>query len=251
MAGSARTAPFFGWRVVWAAFLLAVFGWGVGFYGPPIFLHAVLERTGWPLALVSAAVTVHFLVGAAVVANLPRLYGRFGLPAVTGAGALSLALGVLGWALAAQPWQLFAAAFFSGAGWVAMGAAALNAIVAPWFRRRRPAALSTAYNGSSLGGVILSPLWAFLIAGLGFVPAALLVGAVMLALVWTLSATVFAKTPADLGQAPDGDPPAAAPPEASHPGRRSPRRRARPCGATPAFSRWPPAWPSGSSPRSA
>ena len=82
---SAKAAPFFGWRVVWAAFLLAVFGWGVGFYGPPIFLHAVLERTGWPLALVSGAVTFHFLVGAAVVANLARLYGRFGLPAVTGA----------------------------------------------------------------------------------------------------------------------------------------------------------------------
>ena len=205
MNGSAKATPFFGWRVVWAAFLLAIFGWGVGFYGPPVFLHAVLERTGWPLAFVSGAVTFHFLVGAAVVANLPRLYERFGLPVITTAGALSLALGVLGWALAAQPWQLIAAALFSGAGWVAMGAAALNAIVAPWFQRRRPAALSTAYNGSSLGGVLLSPLWAFLIAVLGFAPAALLVGTVMVALVWTLSASVFSKTPADLGQADSSD----------------------------------------------
>jgi hypothetical protein len=28
---------FYGWRVVGAAFVLAVFGWGVGFYGPPVF----------------------------------------------------------------------------------------------------------------------------------------------------------------------------------------------------------------------
>ncbi len=229
MNGSAKATPFFGWRVVWAAFLLAIFGWGVGFYGPPVFLHAVLERTGWPLAFVSGAVTFHFLVGAAVVANLPKLYGRFGLPVITTAGALSLALGVLGWALAAQPWQLIAAAVFSGAGWVAMGAAALNAIVAPWFQRRRPAALSTAYNGSSLGGVLLSPLWAFLIAVLGFAPAALLVGTVMVALVWTLSASVFSKTPADLGQAPDGDPsaavPQAPPPIAAGKGSRAALRR--------------------------
>ncbi len=204
MAESTKTPAFFGWRVVWAAFLLAVFGWGVGFYGPPVFLHAVIERSGWPLALVSGAVTFHFLVGAAVVANLPGLYRRFGVPAVTVAGALSLAAGVLGWALAAAPWQLFAAALLSGAGWVAMGAAALNAIIAPWFRRRRPAALSAAYNGASIGGVLLSPLWVFLITQAGFTIAAMLIGAVMLGVVWALSYAVFAKTPRALGQRPDG-----------------------------------------------
>ncbi|MBV8536529.1 MAG: hypothetical protein JO128_13110, partial [Alphaproteobacteria bacterium] len=34
---------FYGWRVVAATFMLAVFGWGLGFYGPPVFLHAVRE----------------------------------------------------------------------------------------------------------------------------------------------------------------------------------------------------------------
>ncbi len=32
---------FYGWTVVAAAFVVAVFGWGVGFYGPPVFLQAV------------------------------------------------------------------------------------------------------------------------------------------------------------------------------------------------------------------
>ncbi len=205
MATSRKGTAFFGWRVVWAAFVLAIFGWGVGFYGPPVFLHAVLERSGWPLALVSGAVTFHFLIGAAVVAKLPALYGRFGVPAVTTAGASSLAAGVLGWAMAEEPWQLFAAALFSGAGWVAMGAAALNAIIAPWFRRRRPAALSSAYNGASIGGVVLSPLWVLLITEVGFVLSAALVGVVMVAVVWALSRSVFAKTPLALGQSPDGD----------------------------------------------
>src|SRR5262245_17566095 len=90
---------FFGWRVVGAAFVLAVFGWGLGFYGPPIYLHAVRETRGWPLALVSAAVTVHFLCGALVAANLPRLYRSFGIAAVTRAGALTLSVGLIGWAL--------------------------------------------------------------------------------------------------------------------------------------------------------
>jgi hypothetical protein len=205
--GQAGPRRFFGSRVVAAAFVLAVFGWGVGFYGPPVFLEAVIDRTGWSVGFVSGVVTVHFLSGALVVAKLPLLYGRFGLPRVTSAGAVLLAAGILGWSLAAEPWQLVAAALLSGAGWVAMGAAALNAIISPWFVRRRPAALSTAYNGASIGGVVMSPLWAVLIAGHSFTAAAALVGGVMVCAVLLMSHAVFSKTPEQLGQRPDGDAP--------------------------------------------
>ena len=199
--------PFFGWRVVAAAFVLAVFGWGLGFYGPPVYLHAVVKRTGWTVALVSAAVTVHFLVGAIVVANMPRLYRMFGVPAVTSIGAGLLAIGVAGWAVAIEPWHLFAAALLSGVGWVALGAAAINAIIAPWFVRARPAALATAYNGASIGGVVFSPLWVALIAALGFQWAAVAVGVTMVLVVWALAVLVFSKTPAGFGQSADGDAP--------------------------------------------
>ncbi len=196
---------FYGWRVVAAAFLLAVFGWGLGFYGPPVYLHAVREARGWSLILVSTAVTVHFLFGAVVVANLPELYRRFGIPAVTKAGALSLAAGVTGWAVAHEPWQLFVATLLSGAGWVTMSAAAVNAIVSPWFVRARPAALSWAYNGSSIGGVIFSPLWVAAIGFLGFPLAAEIIGLVMIVIIWILAAVFFAKLPQDMSLSPDGD----------------------------------------------
>ncbi|HTY68585.1 MAG TPA: MFS transporter [Alphaproteobacteria bacterium] len=198
---------FYGWRVVAAAFTLAVFGWGLGFYGPPVFLHAVREQHGWPLSLISAAVTVHFLSGAAVVAQTPALYRRYGIPAVTRAGALLLALGVFGWAVAATPWQLFAATIVSGMGWAAMGSAAVNEIVSPWFARGRPAALSMAYNGASIGGVLFSPLWAVAIAWLGFPTAAALIGIIVAVTMWALAGRVFARTPQEMGLAPDGDPP--------------------------------------------
>ena len=207
MDSAIAAAPrrFFGWHVVSATFVLAAFGWGVGFYGPPIYLHAVIAERGWPLATVSLAVTVHFACGAAVIANLPALYRRFGVPAITRAGAGALALGVVGWATAAAPWQLFAATLLSGAGWVAMGAAAVNAIVAPWFVRKRPAALAMAYNGASAGGIVLSPLWVAAIAAFGFPVAAAAIGAVMLVSVGWLAGHYFAATPQQLGQEPDGE----------------------------------------------
>jgi MFS family permease len=204
---SQPSPPFFGPWVVRSAFVLAVFGWGVGFYGPPVFLHAVVARTAWPLGLVSTAVTLHFLLGAVLVANLPRLHRRFGLPFVTALGATATALGVVGWAVAREPWQLFVAALLSGGGWVTMGAAAINAIVAPWYARGRPIALAKAYNGASIGGVIFSPLWVVLIERSGFAAASVIVGGVLVAVVATLASVVFAKTPERLGQRPDGDAP--------------------------------------------
>jgi hypothetical protein len=210
IATRARPKTFFGWRVVAAAFTLAVFGWGVGFYGPPIYLQTVRENRGWSLTLVSAAVTLHYLVGAIVIANLPRQYRRFGVPAVTKSGAIVLAAGVVGWAMAEQPWQLFVATLCSGAGWVALGAAAMNAIIAPWFVRGRPAALASAYNGASIGGVVFSPLWVAAIGSLGFPLAAAAIGIAMIVVVWVLADLFFAKTPQQMGLRPDGDQCAAA-----------------------------------------
>ncbi|MDP9899469.1 MFS transporter [Variovorax ginsengisoli] len=202
--------------VVRAAFAVALFGWGVGFYGPPVFLHAVLVRTGWSLPLVSAAVTFHFLFGAGVVAFLPRIHKRWGVAATTMAGAVLLAAGVLGWAAAAEPWQLFVAAMFTGGGWVPLGAAGINAIIAPWFVDKRPLALAKAYNGASVGGMVFSPLWAVLIDRAGFPAAAMMVGLAMVVVVMSIATRELAGTPRGEGQDGDGrvrvDHPAAASP---------------------------------------
>ena len=206
-AAQARATTFHGWRVAWAAFVLAIFGWGLGFYGPPVFLKVLHEQRGWSIALISTAVTVHFLIGALSGANMPSLHRRFGAVPVTRICAIAMASGLLLWSAAPEPWQIFAAALLSGAGWGGMSAAALNAIVSPWFVRRRPAALGLAYNGGSIGGVIFSPLWVAAIAALGFVNAAMAIAATMLAVLWLLSGAYFGRSPEQLNLKPDGDAP--------------------------------------------
>lgn len=181
----------------------------MGFYGPPIYLEAIRAARGWPVALISTAVTTHFLIGALVVANLPAFYARFGIAAVTQAGALALAAGVVAWAMASSPWQLFAATIASGAGWAATGGAAVNAIVSPWFVRTRPVALAMAYNGASIGGVIFSPLWGAAIGALGFPIAAAAVGTAAALTLWVLAELWFSRTPVEMGLIPDGDAPGA------------------------------------------
>lgn len=204
-----EAARFLGWRVVAAAFVLAAFGWGLGFYGPPIYLHAVREERGWPLSLISAAITTHFLVGAAIVSQLPVIHGRLGVVATTRFAGLAVALGVVGWAWAQQPWQMFAASVVSGVGWAGTSAAAVNAILSPWFVRGRPKALALAYNGASLGGILFQPLWVIGILHLGFAVTALMIAAATAAAIWSLAGLWFSRTPETAGQRPDGDAPGA------------------------------------------
>jgi hypothetical protein len=215
MPAAGGCGGFFGWHVVGAVFVLAMFGWGLGFYGPPVYLYAVREARGWSVALVSSAVTVHFLFGAVVVASLPTLYKRYGVAAVTKVGCIALACGTTGWALAQQPWQLFVATLLSGGGWVTMGAAAVNAMISPWFVRTRPAALASAYNGSSVGGVIFSPLWVVAIGLLGFPGAAIAISLVMATTIWLLADVYISKTPEQMGLVADGDAAGSAAPSAA------------------------------------
>jgi predicted MFS family arabinose efflux permease len=184
-AGSAGI--YFGWKVVGAAFAVAVFGFGIGFYGPSVFLRTLHGGRGWPISLVSAAITAHFISSALCTAYLPEAYDRWGVTRVMQAGAVCAAVGIVLWAAAPAPWLLFPIALISGAGSAATTGAAINAIVAPWFDKERPKALSMAFNGASVGGLLFTPLWVALIDRLGFAVAAVLVGGVAVAILWPVS----------------------------------------------------------------
>ena len=128
----AETAKsYFGWRVVSAAFVLAVFGWGIGFYGPSVFLRTLHDQHGWTIATISAAITAHFLFSALFVAYLPEAYAQWGFARVTQAGIVCTAIGAMLWGNATSTWQLFPIAVVSGAGSAATTSAAINAIVVP------------------------------------------------------------------------------------------------------------------------
>src|SRR2546421_6028572 len=164
------TALYHGWLVVAAAFLIAMFGFGLGFYGPGIYLVELQDRHGWPAAELSAAVTVYYLLGATLLFFwVGRWFDRYGARAVivTGAAALSGGLALL--SLVTERWQVYAAFVVMSVGWATMSGAAINIIVAPWFDKRRGLAVSWAMNGVSAGGIIIAPLLTFLTARFGLV----------------------------------------------------------------------------------
>src|SRR5262249_39021021 len=117
-------------------------------------------------------------------------------------GIVFAALGILAWSNVREPWQLFGAALVSGTGWALTNSAAVNAIVAPWFDKQRPKALSLAFNGASCGGLLFTPLWVFLIAHFVFSHEAILIGAAMLAVMIPVLAGVGGAAPSPAAATP-------------------------------------------------
>jgi MFS family permease len=195
---------FFGWKVVATASVVATCSFGFGYFGPAVFLSVLHALHEWPVSLISAAISLHFLVSALLVPHLPDAHERLGVAPVTLAGIIALQLGVLGWSLAAAPWQLFVASLLSGAGWAAAGSAAIITMVSPWFDRRRALALGLALNGASIGGIVFAPLWVLVIAAAGFADAVAILGAVTLAALVPLIWRHLTPTPQSLQLAPDG-----------------------------------------------
>lgn len=201
-----RSVIFHGWKVVVAAFVVALFGWGLGFYGPGVYLAALTEARGWDIAAIASAITFYYLVGATVTVYVGDLFDRFGPRRVVTAGALVMAASVVSLAVVSAPWMVFVAFLVMGFGWACMGGAAINLLVAPWFERKCGLAISLALNGASCGGVIIAPALIYLIAQFGFTAGIQIAVAAMLILLLPLIWLWLHRRPEDIGLLPDGRP---------------------------------------------
>jgi MFS family permease len=214
-----------GWKIVICAFCVALFGWGLGFYGAAVLVAELTERLGWSTTLISLAVTAYYVLGAVLILPLARAFERYGPRPVVLVGMAAMAAGTIGVAYVDTPWQLYLAFALRAVGWACMSGAALNLLVAPWFERKRGMALSQAFNGASCGGVVIAPLLLFLIAALGFRGGVLATVLIMVATLGPLAAAWLYRGPEALGLRPDGDArPAAASDAVPGRGASSPRR---------------------------
>ncbi|MDP9375002.1 MAG: MFS transporter, partial [Chloroflexota bacterium] len=111
---------FFGWYVVLACFFIALFAWGLAFYGNGVYLAALRARHGWPTALIASATTAFYLVGAALLTVVGTAIERFGPRRVVLVGMAALGAGVLALAVVTAPWQLYVAYLAMAVGWATM-----------------------------------------------------------------------------------------------------------------------------------
>jgi MFS family permease len=147
-----------GWPAVLACFCVAVFAWGLGFYGQAVFLAELHRMHDWPTSVIGAATTCFYLAGAVLVPFVQRTLDRIGPRALLIGGIVILGVGAAGFSNATAEWQLFAAGLVMAAGWAATSTTAIASTLAPWFDRRRGFAISLALNGASASGFTIAPL---------------------------------------------------------------------------------------------
>ena len=202
---------FHGWNVVAATFVMALFSFGLGFYGLSVYVATFQRLLGWSASTVSAPVTVYYVAGALLTAVMGDLYERFGPRVMVAVGSVAMAAGLAALGQVTRPWQLYPAFLLMSVGWGAMSGAAINIILAPWFQRRRGLAVSIAFNGATLGGVFITPALVPLIGAVGFARALGIAAVAMLVVVFVSAAWVMRRSPAELGLGPDGGPVPSAP----------------------------------------
>jgi len=158
-----------GWFVVAAAFLVALFGFGLGFYGPGIYLVALKARHAWSIGELSSVITTYYVLGASLLfLGIGSLFQSYGPRKVLIVGIVAMSTGLILLTWVARLWRVYAAFALMSVGWATMSGAAINILVAPWFERRRGLAISWALNGASAGGVIIAPPLTFLTNRYGF-----------------------------------------------------------------------------------
>ena len=193
-----RTRYFYGWNIVGATFVMAMVSFGLGFYGLAVYVATLQRLHGWSAAAVSAPVTVYYVAGALLTAVIGGVYDRLGPRAVVAAGSIAMAAGVAALGLVTQPWQLYPVFLVMSVGWGAMSGAAINIVLAPWWQRRRGLAVSIAFNGATLGGVIVVPALIALIAAVGFRRATVAAAIVALIVLCAVALGVMRRGPEDI-----------------------------------------------------
>jgi MFS family permease len=220
VVGGMGARYFYGWNVVAATFVMALFSFGLGFYGLTVYVATLQRLHGWSASAVSAPVTVYYVAGALLTTVVGALYARLGPRAVVAAASVAMGAGVGALGFVTRPWQLYPVFLVMSLGWGAMSGAAINIILAPWFERRRGLAVSIAFNGATLGGVIVTPALIPLIGAAGFRSGLAIAALLSVVVVVAVAGSVMRRGPEAIGLAPDGDPRAAASAEASPSGGR-------------------------------
>jgi predicted MFS family arabinose efflux permease len=188
-----------GWRIVVVCFLLATFGWGLGFYGQSVYVAELQSLRGWPASLISSGTTFFYLFGAALVAFVSEAIKAFGPRNCLIAGTFAMAAAAIAIGQVREPWQLYLANAVLAFGWAGTSISIITNTLGLWFDKKRGMAISLALNGASFGGIIGVPLLVTAIGHFGFSGAMTASAVVMVALMVPVILLCVGRPPALAG----------------------------------------------------
>ncbi|MFB9233935.1 MFS transporter [Plantactinospora siamensis] len=185
------------WTVAAVAFVALV--GAAGFRATPsVLLHPLHAEFGWPLATISAAVSVNLMLYGLTAPFAAALMDRFGIRRVVAAALLLVSAGSGLTVFMTASWQLVLCwGVLVGLGTGSMALAFVATVTGRWFVRHRGLVTGVLTAGGAAGQLIFLPLLAVVVRGHGWRTAALIVAGAALVVV-PLVGWLLREHPADL-----------------------------------------------------
>jgi MFS family permease len=201
---SARLPFYYGWLIVGIAFVTMAIG-VTGRTTFSLLLPPLIDEFKWDRGLAAGAFSFGFLVSAILSPFVGRVVDARGPRIVILTGVALMATGLLLAPYVTKPWHLYATLGVAVGGGANMMTYTVHSQFLPyWFVRRRALAISIAFAGVGVGAVILLPWLQTIITTEGWRASCVAMGWLVLAGIAPLALFVK-KSPADVGQNPDGD----------------------------------------------
>ena len=173
-----RRPIFRGWWVLFANSLVMGFSSGVTNYGATIFFNPVSTTLGLSSTVTSAVIAIGRAENTIFAPIIGYFIDRFGPRGPIFVGMTVMGLGLIAFGLFAHNLMLFVVTwtFMVSLGANIGGFAPNWATINNWFIRKKGRAMGIGMASQAMGGVVLAPLLAFIIANFGWRPGAVLVG---------------------------------------------------------------------------
>ena len=203
--GLSRKPPkvFYGWWIVGAGFLIALYMGGVIVYGFTAFFEPIANEFGWSYAQVSLAASLRGMETGLLAPVVGLLVDRWGSRRLISTGAILSCLGLLLMSRTDSLGMFYGSFALISVGISTCTGSALLAPIAHWFHRKVGIATGIMLCGFGLGGLIV-PLMVRLIDLYEWRMTAVIFGLGMVAVVLPLSFLVRYK-PERYGYLPDGE----------------------------------------------
>ena len=200
---SSRLPFYYGWLIIAVAFVTMAIGVSAR-TAFSLLMPPLIDEFGWDRGLAAGAFSFGFLVSAILSPIVGRVIDTRGPRIVIFVGVMLMSVGLLLAPFIRTPWQFYATlGVLVGAGANMMTYTAHSQFLPNWFVRRRALAISIAFAGAGVGGIVLLPWLQTIIVGEGWRAACTVIGLLALLVVAPLTLLVR-KRPEDIGLLPDG-----------------------------------------------
>ena len=201
---------FYGWWIVFAAFLNLFFAVGIVYYGFPVFYPSMINSLGFTRAQLTQGFLVGFVVAGLLLGLLAgALIDSLGSRLVIRIGIWFVGLPLILMGSVTRLWQYYALCIAEVVGYVLTGPISNQVLISNWFHLKRGRAMGIAYFGLGAGGAISPIMITRLIQSFGWRHAFEIIGALIIIVLFPVSQWITLSSPRDLDVLPDGITPAA------------------------------------------